>query len=69
MFFLAPYLWIIIQYQTNQKAFDLRKIKSLIIIKGLRLEKLEGLKNILWQTGESNINLVYTQTEDVSAAD
>lgn len=35
-------------------------------IKGLRLEKREGRKNILPQTGESNINIVYMQTEDAA---
>lgn len=37
-----------------------------VIIKGLRLEKLEGVKKILSQTGESNINTVSMQTEDAA---
>lgn len=69
MFSPSRYIWIIIQDQTNQKVFDLRKKKILnygLIIKGLRLEKLEGVKKILSQTGESNINTVSMQTEDAA---
>lgn len=46
-----------------------RKQKSLITrvtIEGLRLEKPEGLKNILLQSGKSNINIVYMQSEDAA---
>lgn len=69
MFSLSRYIWIIIQDQTNQKVFDLKKKKILnygVITKGLRLEKLEGVKKILSQTGESNVNTVSMQTEDAA---
>lgn len=35
-----------------------------VTIEGLRLEKPEGLKNIL--SGKSNINIVYMQSEDAA---
>lgn len=35
-------------------------------IEGLRLEKPEGLINILLQSGKPNVNIVYMQSEDAA---